>query len=341
MTELVLRNLNMNYPGTPAVIKDLNLTVHQGELLSLLGPSGGGKTTTLRLIAGFLTPTSGQILLNGTDLKTVPVYQRQFGMVFQSYALFPHLTVFENVAFGLRQAHRPKSEIEAAVQAMLTSTGLTPLAARYPRELSGGQQQRVALARALVVKPQLLLMDEPLSNLDSKLRLEMRLEIRRLQQKFQLTTIMVTHDQTECFAISDRIAILNQGRVEQIGTPEVLYQQPQTKFVARFLGYANFINVLQQEDAYHYQVTGQKLTTQATGQKAQWLTIRPEAIRFGSGPNEIKGKIIDCTYLGGRYNYQIQTDLGTLQVIAEEQTYPLNTAVTINLPVTALLPLTD
>ena len=219
MSFIQLKNIDVAYDGKKKILNNLCLDIEEGKLISLLGPSGCGKTTTLRVIAGFIEPNGGSFLLNGKDFTKVPIHKRNFGIVFQSYALFPHLTVEENVAFGLKMRKMPQQEIAPKVQEILATVDLADLGKRYPRELSGGQRQRVALARALVVQPELLLLDEPLSNLDAKLRLKMRVEIRELQQKLKITTVFVTHDQEECFSISDKVAVMNGGIIEQYDTP--------------------------------------------------------------------------------------------------------------------------
>ena len=222
-------------------VRDVTLTVPSGELLTLLGPSGCGKTTTLRMIAGFQTPSAGSLWIGGVDVTNVPASRRDIGFVFQNYALFPHLSVAENVAYGLRVRHKPRHAIETEVERVLDLVGLAGYGARPPHELSGGQQQRVALARAIVIQPRLLLFDEPLSNLDAKLRVQMRDEIRSVQKLLGITTVYVTHDQEEAMAISDRIAIMQAGRVAQYGTAEALYRHPTSRFVAGFLGRTNLI----------------------------------------------------------------------------------------------------
>jgi len=237
---LTIDTITAHY-GTTKVLEDLSLSVAEGELVSLLGASGCGKTTTLRLVAGFLQPTSGRIALGTKDLTRLPAHQRDIGLVFQNYALFPHLTVRENVAFGLKQRKIDTAERNARAGAMLDRVGLGALADRLPAALSGGQKQRVALARALVIEPPLLMFDEPLSNLDAKLRVDMRVEIRQLQRANGTTALYVTHDQEEAFSISDRVAIMHQGRIMQMDTPEVLYQRPANGFVANFVGFENLI----------------------------------------------------------------------------------------------------
>jgi putative spermidine/putrescine transport system ATP-binding protein len=227
--------------GPVIAVDGVSLDAAPGEFLALLGPSGCGKSTLLRMVAGLVEPDDGEIVLAGEDITRVAVHRRNLGLVFQSYALFPHMTVFENVAFGLRRRAVPPAELGPRVERMLELVRLGPLGSRHPRELSGGQQQRVALARALVTEPQVLLLDEPLSNLDALLRDEMRVELKRLQERLGTTMIFVTHDQAEALILSDRVVVMEAGRVEQIGRPEEVYRRPATAFVARFLGRANFL----------------------------------------------------------------------------------------------------
>ncbi len=238
MAELHIENLSKHYGGSLAV-DNLNLKVESGELITLLGPSGCGKTTSLRMIGGFLRPNQGNIRIAGKVANNIPPYKRDIGMVFQNYALFPHLTVEQNVEFGLKMRKLPGPERKQRVTDILKLVGLDHLAGRRPSQLSGGQQQRVALARALVINPAVLLLDEPLSNLDARLRVQLREDIKRLQREFRVTTILVTHDQDEALSMSDRIVVMNNGRVEQIATPRELYDYPATEFVARFMGEPN------------------------------------------------------------------------------------------------------
>ncbi|WP_145145100.1 ABC transporter ATP-binding protein [Roseomonas gilardii] len=240
MNAIELRGLHIAYGGQP-VVHGINLTVAPGEIVSLLGPSGCGKTTTLRAIGGFIWPESGQVLLHGKDVTDLPPAQRQIGFVFQGYALFPHLSVFDNVAYGLRARKVPRAQIADRVHRALSLVKLDGLAERKPRQLSGGQQQRVAIARALVIEPEVLLLDEPLSNLDAKLRHEMRVELRRMLKAAGIASIFVTHDQEEAIVLSDRIVLMNAGRIEQEGTPRAMYERPDTLFAAAFLGQANFL----------------------------------------------------------------------------------------------------
>jgi ABC-type spermidine/putrescine transport systems, ATPase components len=339
LTELNVENLSKSYDKKNYILKKLNFKIHDGELVSILGPSGCGKTTTLRIIAGLLEQTDGNILVDNSDVSNVPVHKRNFGMVFQSYALFPHLTVFENVAFGLKRRHETIEDIKNKVAKMLRITGLEKLAQRLPKELSGGQQQRVSLARALVVNPRLLLMDEPLSNLDDKLRISMRDEIRKLQQELHITSIFVTHDQEECFAISDRVAVMNNGRIEQFDTPQMIYNHPKTIFVAQFIGYSNFLKVDQISENNKFLVQGVELTCSQKSSNATCLTIRPDRIKFGKGANTIEGIISSVTYLGTAYRYIINTKIGELKIDWPGERIELNQKVTLHLDENALIPL--
>ncbi|MGH8848865.1 MAG: ABC transporter ATP-binding protein, partial [Polaromonas sp.] len=240
MSFLTLANVTKSYGATRAVI-DMNLSVEKGEFVSLLGPSGCGKTTTLQMIAGFADVSAGRIMLDGRNITHAKPNTRGLGIVFQSYALFPHMNVHDNVSFGLEMRRIPKGERAERVKAALALVHLEAYAMRYPRELSGGQRQRVALARALVIEPPVLLLDEPLSNLDAKLREEMQFELRQIQRKVGTTTVMVTHDQTEAMSISDRVVVMEAGRVTQIDKPHRLYEHPQTRFISSFVGKANLL----------------------------------------------------------------------------------------------------
>jgi len=279
MALLELQNITAGYDKN-VILKDLDFQVEQGELVSLLGSSGCGKTTTLRLIAGFSTPMSGKFVFNSKDYTQVPLNKRNFGFVFQSYALFPHMTVFDNVAFGLKMRKAPAEQMKKEVMEMLETVDLGGFEKRFPREMSGGQRQRVALARALVIKPDLLLLDEPLSNLDAKLRVKMRVEIRRLQQKFGFTAIYVTHDQEECFAISDKVAIMNHGVIEQMDSPSMIYNHPKTEFIAKFVGFENFLDLKGTNDEGWY-LASDKSRIQVEGKQGGGKAcIRPEDIQI-------------------------------------------------------------
>jgi putative spermidine/putrescine transport system ATP-binding protein len=318
---LSIRNITAHY-GQTKVLEDLSLDIGEGELVSLLGASGCGKTTTLRLVAGFLQPTSGSIALGGKDLTRLPAHQRDIGLVFQNYALFPHLSVADNVGFGLKQRGISGEARSKRVGGMLERVGLAHLADRLPAALSGGQKQRVALARALVIEPPLLMFDEPLSNLDAKLRVDMRVEIRQLQRANGTTSVYVTHDQEEAFSISDRVAIMHAGKIMQLDTPERLYQRPANAFVARFVGFENLIAMTVVER------DGAKITAEAAG--GVRLTLGLE--QFGDIPDSF---ILACradglmvtdnlalegipatlglrTYLGRAYQYKAETAAGAL-----------------------------
>jgi ABC-type Fe3+/spermidine/putrescine transport system ATPase subunit len=289
--------------GEFVAVDDFSLQVAEGELLVLLGPSGCGKTTTLRVIAGFAEASSGAVRIHGRDVTQEPPYRRNVGVVFQNYALFPHLSVFENVAFGLRRRHEAESEIARRTERALALVKLDALAQRMPRQLSGGQQQRVALARALVIEPDVLLLDEPLSNLDAKLRHDVRQEMRRLQQLLKITTIMVTHDQAGAMAMGDRLVVMNAGRIQQIGSPQDLYRRPSNHFVASFIGQANFLEGrLDGDGSVFVTRSGISIACTPSARGAGSLMIRPEAIEVLSapttGPNVLEATVQVVTYLG-------------------------------------------
>ena len=329
MAFMSLKNIDVWYDKKNNVLKELNLDIEKGELISLLGPSGCGKTTTLRVVAGFIEPKAGEFLLDGKDLTRTPVEKRNFGLFFQSYALFPHLNVFDNVAFGLKMRKMSKEVIRQKVMDMLQIVGLDGFETRFPSQMSGGQNQRVALARALVIEPDLLLLDEPLSNLDAKLRVTMRSEIKRIQKQAGITTLFVTHDQEECFSISDRVAVMNKGIIEQFDTPEEIYHHPKTEFIARFIGFENFLeltyqsnHLYQAKDGSSFEIKNQTITSNCMG------TIRPEDIEIvtqATKQNVIKGTVGVRTFLGKEYQYEIETKLGkfvvnhTTDIVFEEK----------------------
>lgn len=328
---LSLQNLNLGY-GTQTAVDNLTLSVQQGELLALLGPSGCGKTTTMRAIAGLLAPKAGRIVLDGEDITHKPANQREVGLVFQSYALFPHLSVFENVAFGLRLRRVAAAQLQRRVMESVESVGLQGFERRLPRELSGGQQQRVALARSLVVRPRLLLLDEPLSNLDARLRLEMRTELQRLQRELAVTMVYVTHDQVEALALAHRVVVMNAGKIAQQGSPAEIYERPVSAFVAQFVGFENL-----------FQVTPQGLQNQSgsrgvlpwAGQlvpQCAALAWRPNGVVLGSGP--YAGQVVGASYLGESVEYLLACDAGTVkaQVAAAAPQFAVQSQLAFDLP---------
>ncbi len=335
MSLLELQNITAGYDKN-IILKDFSLSVEKGELLSLLGSSGCGKTTTLRLVAGFSEPMSGRFLFDGRDYTHVPLHKRNFGFVFQSYALFPHMSIFDNVAFGLKMRKMDSAAIDGAVRSILKTVDLEGFEHRLPRALSGGQRQRVALARALVVKPDLLLFDEPLSNLDAKLRVKMRVEIRKLQQELGFTAIYVTHDQEECFAISDKVAIMNNGVIEQLGAPSDIYNNPKTEFVAHFVGFENFFS-LTRADGNMFSASGVPLAVDHTRAGGSFNgCIRPEDIIVTGADanvaNAVPGRVVVSTFLGKRNQYNIETPIGELVVsTSQEQAFNIGDAVTLSL----------
>ena len=304
--------------GSNLVVKKMNLEIAEGEFLTLLGPSGCGKTTTLRMIAGFESPDEGEIYLGDEAINSLTPNKRDTAMVFQSYALFPHLSVYDNVAFGLRTRKMDKDVIDKKVKEILEVCGLTELADRFPKQMSGGQRQRVALARALVIEPKLLLLDEPLSNLDAKLRLSMRVEIKRLQKRLGITTLFVTHDQEECFSISDKVAVMNGGVIEQFDTPENIYKRPATEFVARFIGFENFLELAKKQDGVYTAPDGSEFLTSMDLDCENFAgTIRPDDICLADEiqtENVLSGTIGVRTFLGKSYQYEVETSAGVLKV---------------------------
>jgi iron(III) transport system ATP-binding protein len=323
MPGVTIRGLTKRY-GDVAAVQGLELRVEPGELVALLGPSGCGKTTTLRLVAGFLTPEAGEIWVGERCLSSpaavVPPERRRMAMIFQSYALWPHMTVDQNVAYGLRFTGVPKAERDRRVKDILKAVQLEGYGSRYPGELSGGQQQRVAVARALVVEPEILLLDEPLSNLDANLREEMRFEIRRLHETFAITTLYVTHDQAEAMVISDRVAVLQDGRVAQVGTAEELFERPRTRFVAEFIGKTNLIDGV--ADGTGTVARGRLrlrvASTDLTPGAPVAVSIRPHQIELApralpgvpAGPeaNVLAGTVVRASYLGDGVDYQVQIE---------------------------------
>lgn len=290
MAHLELLQLTKTFGRQTRAVQDFSLSVERGEILSILGPSGCGKTTTLRMIAGLETPTSGAIHFSGRDITPLPARERNIGLVFQNYALFPHLDVFENVAFGLRTRHiRPETTVAERVQSALVSVRMEQYERRAVHQLSGGQQQRIALARALAIEPDLLLLDEPLSNLDPSLREELRDQMRSIVRKLHMTTIFVTHDQQEALSLADRIAIMDSGVCRQIGAPEEVYSRPADAFVARFLGKANVL-------------PGEFVGLGA----AELVVVRPESIHLGEGSRA--GSVTKVTFEGSIVSYVMESD---------------------------------
>jgi iron(III) transport system ATP-binding protein len=313
-------------------VKDFNLEMKQGEFLTLLGPSGCGKTTILRMIGGFETPTTGDIHLDGAKINDIPANKRDTCMVFQSYALFPHMNIYKNVAFGLEFRNLAPGEIRQKVEKILEFVGLTGLGNRPVAQLSGGQQQRVALARAMVNEPKVLLFDEPLSNLDAKLRIKMRIFIRKIQQESNITSIYVTHDQEEAMTLSDRIVVMNRGEIEQIGTPEEIYARPRTKFVADFIGkQTNFMtgHVLESVDGrQEVEFWNRKFSFEGYPHlkkgDAVTLVIRPEMIELSTREGICNGEVTLVTYLGSEVNYEVHAEG---QVFTIQVSNPLKTGL--------------
>ncbi len=315
--------------GEVTAVDGVSLNIEKGELVTLLGPSGCGKTTTLRLIAGFEFPTAGVISLDGQTINDLPPHRRGMSMVFQSYAIFPHLNVFENIAYGLNVQRCSQTEIKRRAARVLDLVELTGLENRAPNQLSGGQQQRVALARALVMEPKVLLMDEPLSNLDAKLREQMRTEIRRIQKRLGITSVYVTHDQVEAMTLSDRVVVMNAGRVEQVGSPSEIYRRPQTRFVADFIGRANFVEGTVRErrngclilDALGAQLTVSAPASAgdyAPGEKAT-LVVRPEMAEIDSLQEaQVEGVVRRAAYLGNCVEYDVEVDGQVLALVERD-----------------------
>jgi putative spermidine/putrescine transport system ATP-binding protein len=332
---VVLEKIRKSF-GSVTAVDDVSLAVEPGEFITLLGPSGSGKTTTLMMIAGFDHPTGGEIYIDGTPLVGVPPYRRGIGMVFQSYALFPHMTVAENVGFALKQRATDKSRIAKRVAETLEIVRLRGYEARYPRQLSGGQQQRVALARAIIFQPRVLLMDEPLSALDKQLREELQLEMKRLHRQLGITFIYVTHDQREALIMSDRVAVMNQGRIEQAGTPSDLYDRPANRFVAGFIGESNFLDgevIAASGRDVAVRVAGSTVTAVSdapppVGARVT-LAVRPEKIGFrdGAAPtpqarlNALEARVRDVTFVGEMHRYALEIAPGVMLVMKQQHRF--------------------
>ena len=326
---LILDDLCKEFEGTEqegvVAVNHVSLTIQPGEFVTVLGPSGCGKTTTLRMIAGFEKPSRGNVFLGARKLNAMPPDKREMAMVFQTFALWPHMTVYDNVAYGLRVRHTPAAVIKNSVEMVLHLMNLVGVEKRLPSQLSGGQQQRVALARALVMKPQVLLFDEPLSNLDAKLRVQMRGEIRRLQQRLGVTAVYVTHDQAEAMTLADRIVVMHQGRVEQVGTPAEIYQKPASVFVADFIGRANLLETRIESThngTARVTVFGRTLNVPYAGElragDEAYAILRPEAVQLSQTTGDARGEIRQATYLGSQVEYDVETGERTLTVIDHE-----------------------
>ncbi|MBI2203697.1 MAG: ABC transporter ATP-binding protein [Candidatus Rokubacteria bacterium] len=331
MAAVDLTGVEKSY-GAHRAVRGVTLTVESGECLALLGPSGCGKTTTLNMIAGFIDPDAGEVRIGGRPMAGVPPYRRDTGMVFQQYALFPHLTVFDNLAFGLTMRRTPRAEVAERVRQALALVHLAGLERRYPRELSGGQQQRVALARALVIRPAVLLLDEPLSNLDAKLRQEMRIEIAELRRSLGITTVFVTHDQEEALVIADRIAVMHEGVVDQVDTPTAIYRRPRTPFVARFIGDANFLpGRVTARDARGLVIdTDAGVTVVASDDVARAgdrviVMVRPENLRLSldttAEPNCVQGVVRTIAFTGAVTIYQVVVGSATVTAAVHDTTH--------------------
>ena len=314
-----LQGLSKSFPGAIKALDRVSLDIGAGEFFALLGPSGCGKTTTLRLVAGFETPDEGRVVVGGQDVTEMPVHRRDMGVIFQSYALFPHRTVAENVAFGLRMRRIPRQEIDRRVSTALAQVALTGLEGRRPAQLSGGQQQRVALARAIVIEPPVLLCDEPLGALDRRLRQQMQFELKQLQKQLGVTLLFVTHDQEEALALSDRIAVMNAGRIEQVGAPAEIYERPRTRFVADFVGEINIIDGTWSAGRL-LAVDGRAMPapTAAGRDGPGAIAIRPERTAM-TGPQAglLSGRILTANFLGGQTLYRIAADSGASILVKE------------------------
>ena len=344
MASVELRNLTKRY-GPIAVVDDISLTIEHGKLVCLLGPSGCGKTTTLRLLAGFVDPSAGEIRVGdrliSSPANTVPPERRNMSMIFQSYALWPHMTVAENIIYGLKLRKLPRDVIGAKLDAILATTKLAALAERYPGELSGGQQQRVALARALIVEPETLLLDEPLSNLDANLREEMRFEVRRLHDTYRYTTVYVTHDQSEAMTTADVICVMNGGKIEQAGSPEEIYDRPRSEFVARFIGSSNVVKG-KGLDGGRIELAG--IALHCSGEPVvpgapTAVSIRPHGITLTATPpqnadNVLPATVVRQVFLGDSRDYMVELKDGTQlrTVTAPADNIPHGSAVWLHLP---------
>ncbi len=351
---IIVQNLTKRFGPLEAVSR-VSLDIRDGELFTLLGPSGCGKTTLLRLLAGFYHPDEGDIRFDDRPVNNVPPYERRIGMVFQNYALWPHMTVFQNVAYGLKLRKLDRGEIGQRVQGGLQKVNLVGLEGRYPGQLSGGQQQRVALARALVLNPDILLLDEPLSNLDAKIRVQVRAEIRKLQKELGITTVYVTHDQEEALTLSDRIAVFNQGKVLQVGPPKELYERPTSRFVADFIGTNNMIEgTVRSVEPAQQRLRAETALGELLGLLDERLRpgercilcVRPEnailSNNDGEEGNVLKGKITFASYLGNTLRYDVEVGAGVVFKADvrdpwHHQELPVGTSVSLRFPVSSTL----
>jgi iron(III) transport system ATP-binding protein len=351
MTHIVITALNKCF-GDHHVLKDVSLEIEEREFVTFLGPSGCGKTTTLRLLAGFLAPDSGEIRVAGEVLSsarsTIPPERRRMGMVFQNYAIWPHMSLFDNVAFGLKLAKVGREETRERVARVLAATGLGGLEKRHPAQLSGGQQQRVALARSLVVEPSILLLDEPLSNLDAKLRERMRTELKDLQRRTGITFVYVTHDQAEAMALSDRIAVFHEGTLQQYGRPQEIYERPANLFVADFMGIVNRLpgEIIEPQDGQaRVRVAGEHVLAAVTSMDLEaasrqvTVAVRPESVRIGAQPsdgpaNTLEGRVVEMTFLGNILDYQVEIGGLVLRVQADRHVvHEIGQRVQLSIPV--------
>lgn len=349
MATLELRNLTKKF-GDFTAVDNISLSVKDGEMVALLGGSGCGKTTTLRMIAGFIDDYEGSILVDGREINPIPAHKRNMGVFFQNYALFPHMNTFDNVAFGLKMQKLPKNTIKEKVEKILELVKMTGMEDRYPRELSGGQQQRVALARSLVTEPTVLLLDEPLSNLDAKLRMEMQIEIKRIQRELKITTIIVTHDQEEAVSLADRVIVMNAGEILQVGKPKEVFDRPESLFVADFMGFSNFISgEVKEVDGSKIKVdcSGQELILTDTNSKDYTpaikvtLSIRPENIELAEKDSEnvLRGIVQSVTYKGTVTRIEIK-DIFEETVylnINDSEGYEVGDAITVAFPADKLI----
>lgn len=341
MSDIQLKKLTKSYGGHTAVA-GIDLHIGDGEFFSLLGPSGCGKSTTLRMIAGFVSPTSGQVLIGSDDVTALPPEKRDIGIVFQNYAIFPHMNVAQNIAFGLKLRKRPREEITKKVTDALRQVGLSGYEERYQRELSGGEQQRVALARVLVTEPRILLLDEPLSALDKSLREEMKYWIKELQKKLGITTVYVTHDQDEALTMSDRIGVMQKARIMQVGTPEQIYEAPENLFVTTFIGHSNVLDVIVADSGrarLSVLIEGTPIVTRGpddltSGQTVK-LVVRPENVMIEPDPDipvRLTATVLSETYQGAIVRYRLA--VGSQELVAERQNQSGNRRFTPGTPVT-------